>query len=125
MVTLANNFDYNYTYCSYFFPAVDRIIQKAPHLVNKKQVDVSAYKREAKRKQKDEDSFTSEDEEEKELKTIEIRGFKEKTSDDTVELYFENPRKGGGAIASFERKEEVIYITFENAEGKNKYFCLM
>ncbi|XP_041369501.1 uncharacterized protein LOC121383495 [Gigantopelta aegis] len=54
---------------------------------------------------------TSEDTDEK-PKTVKVQGFKPHTSDDALELYFENPRKGGGEILQFQRHNDVIYITF-------------
>ncbi|XP_041369503.1 uncharacterized protein LOC121383497 [Gigantopelta aegis] len=54
---------------------------------------------------------TSEDTDEK-PKTVKVQGFRPHTSNDALELYFENPRKGGGDILHFQRHSDVIYITF-------------
>ncbi|XP_041376690.1 protein mono-ADP-ribosyltransferase PARP14-like [Gigantopelta aegis] len=53
-------------------------------------------------------------------KTIEVRGFKPEISNDTLELYFENSRKGGGEIAEFQQCGDVIYITFVESEVAKK-----
>ena len=52
------------------------------------------------------------------LKTVEVRGFKLDISNDALQLYFENPRKGGGDILQFQRHNAVLYITFADCKGK-------
>uniref|UniRef100_C3Y5P2 Poly [ADP-ribose] polymerase n=1 Tax=Branchiostoma floridae TaxID=7739 RepID=C3Y5P2_BRAFL len=49
---------------------------------------------------------------------IEVDNISPKTSDDTLQLYFENKRRsGGGEILKFERKGDTALIAFEN-EGE-------
>ena len=53
--------------------------------------------------------------------TIEVRGFKATTKDDTIESFFENKRRSGGdEINHFERDEEnnVIRITYHDPAGQ-------
>ncbi|XP_078669744.1 protein mono-ADP-ribosyltransferase PARP14-like isoform X2 [Branchiostoma floridae x Branchiostoma belcheri] len=46
---------------------------------------------------------------------IEVDNISPKTSDDTLQLYFENKRRsGGGEILKFERKGDTALIAFEN-----------
>ena len=54
------------------------------------------------------------------LYTIEVRGMKDTTSKDSVELYFENKRSGGGEVKEVkgEVEEGLMLITFTNGESK-------
>ena len=64
----------------------------------------------------DDDDVETEDE----CNTVEVSGFVESTTDDTLKYYFSNPKKGGGDIESFEvdKEEMKAYITFKNKKGK-------
>ena len=56
-----------------------------------------------------------------EVSTIEVRGFKASTKDDTIHSFFENKRKSGGDdIKDFKRDEEnnVIRITYHDPAGQ-------
>ncbi|KAL3865265.1 hypothetical protein ACJMK2_006878 [Sinanodonta woodiana] len=49
--------------------------------------------------------------------TVEVRGFSKKTSQELMEMYFENSRRsGGGDVEEVMIKDEVAYITFKEAE---------
>lgn len=53
--------------------------------------------------------------------TIEVSGFKDTTSKDNVEFYFDNnKRSGGGGVEEVKGEVEdgVLLITFENEESK-------
>ena len=54
------------------------------------------------------------------LCTIEVRGMKETTSKDSVELYFESKRSGGGEVEEVngEVEEGLMLITFAKKESK-------
>jgi hypothetical protein len=57
----------------------------------------------------------------REVCTIEVRGFKATTTDDTIQSFFENKRKSGGDdIKHFKRDEEnnVIHITYCDPAGQ-------
>ncbi|XP_041354986.1 protein mono-ADP-ribosyltransferase PARP10-like isoform X2 [Gigantopelta aegis] len=60
----------------------------------------------------DERVTRGEDDTDKKPKTVEVRGFKQDLSDDTLQLYFENPRRGGGEILQFQRHHGSAHITF-------------
>ena len=52
---------------------------------------------------------------------LQVRGFSQETSDDTLEYYFENKkRSGGGDIKHFQmdREEGCALITYEKQTGK-------
>lgn len=51
--------------------------------------------------------------------TVEVSGFAENTSDDTLRYYFSNPKKGGGDIKDLtvDREEMKAMITFEDKKG--------
>ena len=54
--------------------------------------------------------------------TVEVRGLSKKTSQELMEMYFENSRRsGGGDVEEVMIKDEVAYITFKEAEGA--YLC--
>ncbi|XP_066276881.1 protein mono-ADP-ribosyltransferase PARP14-like isoform X2 [Branchiostoma lanceolatum] len=59
---------------------------------------------------------SSSDETDEEIQgIIEVDNISPKTSDDTLQLYFENKRRsGGGDILKFERKGDTALIAFEN-----------
>ena len=51
---------------------------------------------------------------------IQVQGLKSETSDETIELYFENHRKsGGGPVSSVERKDkDEALVYFEDPSSK-------
>ncbi|KAL3865248.1 hypothetical protein ACJMK2_006863 [Sinanodonta woodiana] len=54
-------------------------------------------------------------------KTVEVRGFSMKTSQELMEMYFENSRRsGGGDLEEVKISDEVAYITFIEAEVAQK-----
>lgn len=66
------------------------------------------------KKEADEESLGS-------LCTIEVSGFKDTTSKDSVEFYFENnKRSGGGNVEEVkgEMEDGILFITFEDEESK-------
>ncbi|XP_046558431.1 LOW QUALITY PROTEIN: protein mono-ADP-ribosyltransferase PARP14-like [Haliotis rubra] len=93
----------------------DRVLNKKPHLINKHSVEVLAYIEHS--GAADDDDESGEDDDIQEQSTIEVRGFKPNTSRDTLEYYFENTkRSGGGPVTNSEKKDDVIFITFESPE---------
>ncbi|KAL3865256.1 hypothetical protein ACJMK2_006870, partial [Sinanodonta woodiana] len=49
--------------------------------------------------------------------TVAIRGFSKKTSQELMEMYFENSRRsGGGDLEEVKIRDDVAYITFKEAE---------
>ncbi|KAL3865277.1 hypothetical protein ACJMK2_006890, partial [Sinanodonta woodiana] len=49
--------------------------------------------------------------------TVEVRGFSKKTSQELMEMYFENSlRSGGGDVEEVMISDEIAYITFKEAE---------
>ncbi|XP_062619962.1 uncharacterized protein LOC134281522 [Saccostrea cucullata] len=90
---------------------VSSVLQKAPLLFNKKQIYVEQGKMDGKKVEKEAEENTGT------LCTIEVRGMKETTSIDSVELYFDNKRKsGGGGVEEVKGEVEdgVLYVTFED-----------
>ena len=49
--------------------------------------------------------------------TIEVSNINPKTSEDTLEMYFESKRSGGGPIISTTLKDDTARITFEDPIG--------
>lgn len=82
---------------------VERVIQRAPLLLKGKKIHVES---------------ASMDQEEIEIKTVEVRGLQSEEDSEMCTYYFENPAKGGGDIEKSEWKEEekVFLITFVDAE---------
>ncbi|XP_062593153.1 protein mono-ADP-ribosyltransferase PARP14-like, partial [Saccostrea cucullata] len=92
---------------------VSSVLQKAPLLFNKKQIGVEQVRMDGKKVEKEAEENTGP------LCTIEVRGMKETTSIDSVELYFDNKRKsGGGGVDEVKGEVEdgVLYVTFEDEE---------
>ncbi|KAL3865239.1 hypothetical protein ACJMK2_006854 [Sinanodonta woodiana] len=51
------------------------------------------------------------------ITTVEVRDFSKKTSQEVIEMYFENSRRsGGGDLEEVKIRDEVAYITFKEAE---------
>ncbi|XP_021358903.1 uncharacterized protein LOC110453967 isoform X2 [Mizuhopecten yessoensis] len=104
---------------------VKRVLQKLPFLLDKKQIKVELFVPEscnsgAMGKDSSEEE-TSDKEETKPSCTIEVRGMKETTSIDTIELYFESKKAAGKPfdivkLDDSEREEGVIYITYETED---------
>ncbi|KAL3864768.1 hypothetical protein ACJMK2_006424 [Sinanodonta woodiana] len=85
--------------------AIDRVLNKAPLLFLKKQISVEEYVEEV--------EDTEEEEEEPSCRTIEVRGFAENTSEEVLEMYFENTkRSGGGEVTSVVIEGGVALVTF-------------
>ena len=100
------------------FVAVNRVLAKAPLLYNKKQIKVEVFQAD------DDNTEGAESGEEQEAEsdgcTIEVRGYKDTTSQDTIEMYFENTRRsGGGELEKIEEDEDegMYLLTFESKEG--------
>lgn len=55
-----------------------------------------------------------------------VTGLKEKTSDDTIKLYFENTRRSGGNFVNHvERKtKDSTIVHFKDPTSKGKFACL-
>ncbi|XP_062615772.1 N-myc-interactor-like [Saccostrea cucullata] len=93
---------------------ISSVLQKAPLLFNKKQIGVEQvriYEVNVNKKGAEKVSGP--------LCTIEVRGMRETTSIDSVELYFDNKRKsGGGDLVEIKGEVEdgVLYVTFEDEE---------
>ena len=53
-------------------------------------------------------------------RTVAVRGLHPSTSKETVELYFENKRSGGGPVddVTMDAEKGVAYVTFEKTEGE-------
>ncbi|XP_021358914.1 uncharacterized protein LOC110453970 isoform X2 [Mizuhopecten yessoensis] len=104
---------------------VERVLQKLPLLLEKKQIKVErfvpeSYNSGAMGKDSSEEE-TSDKEKTKPSCTIEVRGVKETTSIDTIELYFESKKAAGKPLEIVkldhsEREEGVIYITYETED---------
>nr|XP_034317327.1 protein mono-ADP-ribosyltransferase PARP14 isoform X2 [Crassostrea gigas] len=93
---------------------VSRVLQKVPLLLRKKQIHVEEVRLDGQKveKEADEESPGS-------PCTIEVSGFKDTTSKDNVEFYFDNnKRSGGGGVEEVKGEVEdgVLLITFENEE---------
>lgn len=105
------------------FTVVSSVLQKAPLLFNKKQIHVEEVRMDGEKMEKEGDG-EAEDEAAGPRCTIEVRGMKESTSKDSVELYFDNKRKsGGGEVEEVKGEVEdgVLYVTFENEESKWRF----
>ncbi|XP_061194345.1 protein mono-ADP-ribosyltransferase PARP14-like [Saccostrea echinata] len=94
---------------------VSRVLQRIPLLFNKKQIYVEEVRLDGKsvEKEAEEDTLGP-------LCTIEVRGMKETTSRENIELYFDNKKKsGGGGVEDVKGEVEdgVLYITFENEKN--------
>ncbi|KAJ8317273.1 hypothetical protein KUTeg_005177 [Tegillarca granosa] len=95
--------------------AVRRILQKRPILFQDKQIEVEEFYPGGRDREHQNIDDEDEEDDNQPLCTIEIKGFKSSSSDDTIQFYFENPRRsGGGDIDDFTRTSDVIYITFED-----------
>ncbi|XP_060085669.1 cuticle collagen bli-1-like [Ylistrum balloti] len=97
---------------------VDRILQKVPFLLEKKQIKVERFVPESYNSGSIDESPK---EETKPSYTIEVRGMKKDTSADTVELYFESKKPAGKFVdvVKFDDSEiddGVIYVTYETEE---------
>ncbi|XP_061194487.1 protein mono-ADP-ribosyltransferase PARP14-like [Saccostrea echinata] len=89
--------------------AVKRVLGKMPILFSGVQIGVEEF-----RPNLEVDSPVEEQIVESE-NVLEVRGVSERTTTDTVEMYFENTRRsGGGDIKNMEEKEGVFYIVFED-----------
>jgi len=53
--------------------------------------------------------------------SILVTGLKKETSDDTIQLYFENEKRGGGKdVSKMERKgKDEVLVHFEDPSSKN------
>ena len=60
---------------------------------------------------------------EAEIKTVEIRGLEAEDETEMCLLYFDNPRKGGGAIedSRWDALDKLFYITFADAAGMPEF----
>lgn len=98
-------------------------MQKLPLLLEGKKIDVEIFIPESYDTENAAGDSSEEKEEMRPSCTIEVRGMKESTSRDTVELYFESRHAAGESVDILqfddsERQEEgVIYISFETDEG--------
>ncbi|XP_069139429.1 protein mono-ADP-ribosyltransferase PARP14-like isoform X2 [Argopecten irradians] len=93
---------------------VDSVLQKSPLILDKKQVTVERFI-----PQKDTPGNSGEniEEEEEPLGMIKVSGFSSQTTEDTLEMFFENKRKsGGGDIEEMDFQEDFAIITFVNSE---------
>ena len=58
------------------------------------------------------------------VETIEVRGFKESTSDEILVAFFENERRSGGGVikeSHIDRSNNVFIATFAQPGGENSY----
>lgn len=94
---------------------VSRVLQNVPLLLRKKQIHVEEVRLDGQKveNEADEEYIGS-------LCTIEVSGFKDTTSKDSVEFYFDNKRSGGGSVEEVKGEIDggVLFITFENEESK-------
>ncbi|KAK3094887.1 hypothetical protein FSP39_007507 [Pinctada imbricata] len=92
---------------------VQRILGKLPILFNKKQITIEEFKPDMGDDVTTDDTETFPDG----GFVIEVRGFKDSTSPDTIEMYFENKRRSGGGeikgINSEKMEDGVVFIEFE------------
>ncbi|XP_062600984.1 protein mono-ADP-ribosyltransferase PARP14-like [Saccostrea cucullata] len=91
---------------------VPSVLERVPILFNKKQIFVEEVRLDGMKVEKEADDDTLGP-----LCTIEVRGMKETTSKDNIELYFDNKKKsGGGDVVEVKGEVEdgVLYVTFEN-----------
>ncbi|XP_033729448.1 formin-like protein 5, partial [Pecten maximus] len=100
---------------------VDRVLQKLPLLLDKKQITVERFVPEKYNSGANVEEETSDKEESKPSCIIEVRGMSEKTSVDTIELYFGNKKAAGKNVEvvnvnDSEFDEGVVYITYETEE---------
>ena len=54
-------------------------------------------------------------------KKVTVSGLSAKIDEETLQLYFENPRSGGGAIESVEIQGSKGFIVFSSKEGKTVF----
>ncbi|XP_033729450.1 uncharacterized protein LOC117318593, partial [Pecten maximus] len=100
---------------------VDRVLQKLPLLLDKKQITVERFVPEKYNSGANVEKETSDKEESKPSCIIEVRRMSEKTSLDTIELYFGNKKAAGKNVEvvnvnDSEFDEGVVYITYETEE---------
>ena len=102
--------------------AVERVLQNAPHLCKNKAIKVERYLPGANNEPEMEDEETP-------LRTVEISGVPLTVSEELIENYLENKRRGGGPFEdyNFKREEGTIIVTFVDAAGSCQelfsYFC--
>lgn len=100
---------------SFFLTVVSSVLQNVPLMLRKKQIHVEEVRLDGQKVEKEADveSLGS-------PCTIEVSGFKDTTSKDSVEFYFDNKRSGGGGVEEVKGEVEngVLLITFDNEESK-------
>ena len=98
-----------------------RVVKREQHKINAKVVQVTLHHPrqdstwQCPSNQKD-DKEPADDS----LWTVKVDSVSKIVSMETLQLYFENPRRsGGGAVAQFEvyKEEDRAYITYEEEEG--------
>ncbi|KAL3864677.1 hypothetical protein ACJMK2_006338 [Sinanodonta woodiana] len=83
--------------------AVDKVLKKRPLLFLKRQISVEEYV--AKVEEEEEEELT--------CRTVEVRGFAENTSEDVLEMYFENSKRSGGSeVTSVVIEGDAALVTF-------------
>lgn len=94
---------------------VTRVLQKVPLLLRNKQIFVEEVRLDGQKVEEE-----ANEESPGSPCTIEVSGFKDTTSKDSVEFYFDNKRSGGGGVEEVKGEVEdgVLLITFENEESK-------
>ncbi|XP_062581102.1 protein mono-ADP-ribosyltransferase PARP14-like isoform X2 [Saccostrea cucullata] len=89
--------------------AVKRVLGKMPILFSGVQIGVEEFRPSLEVESADQEEVMESE------NILEVRGVSDRTSLDTVEMYFENTRRsGGGDIKNIEEKEGVFYIVFED-----------
>ncbi|KAL3863075.1 hypothetical protein ACJMK2_004852 [Sinanodonta woodiana] len=96
---------------------IDRVLEKLPLAIQGQQLKMEIYK------EIDESEKVVEEEDERidlPKTTVEVSGFSQDTSKDSLEMYFENNKwSGGGPISNIDWKDKVALITFESEAVAN------
>ncbi|KAL3863199.1 hypothetical protein ACJMK2_004965 [Sinanodonta woodiana] len=96
---------------------IDRVLEKLPLAIQGQQLKIKVYKELV-----ESEKVVEEADEHMDLPktTVEVSGFSQDTSKDSLEMYFENnKRSGGGPISNIDWKDKVALITFESEAVAN------
>ncbi|XP_053389480.1 protein mono-ADP-ribosyltransferase PARP14-like, partial [Mercenaria mercenaria] len=99
------------------------VVERGNHIIKKEKLNVSLHSPTGQPKKAYKTEEATENKPDK-PRTIKVKGVDKSTSRDTVEFYFENPRRSGGGeivnIRSDVEERDVLYITFKNKQDAIK-----
>ncbi|XP_077991160.1 protein mono-ADP-ribosyltransferase PARP14-like isoform X2 [Glandiceps talaboti] len=98
--------------------AAENVLRQKKHVLNEASLTVKQFRYDVGKKEQymADEGKQSDSEEEESNCTIEVTGFKPDTSTDTLELYFESKKSGGGPIVESKLNNGVFTVTFETRD---------